>query len=143
MDLIEHPHAREVERQMSRARAILVSLIPALLLAAALDCFSETLSGCGCVGLGCLMAAKARTDGHRRPAANLADQAVLRWSRRISFQAGADELASPATLATRQLDRPEQISGPVYFPIASADLAQSWQFRWRTALEPRAPSLAS
>ena len=143
MDLIEQPGACEVEKLMSRARAILVSLIPALLVAAALDSFSETLSARVCVGRGCFMAAKGRAERDKLPAGSSTDEAWYRWSRRVNVQAGGVEFTSPLTLAADQLHRPQQIGVPVYFPFVSAELAQSWQFHWRTALQPRAPSLVS
>ena len=54
-----------------------------------------------------------------------------------------DGFASPVTPTQAQLVQPEQSSLSLVLPNISLELAQSWQFLWRTALEPRAPSFLS
>ena len=141
--LLERLNASRVKGMMSRAGAIWVSLIPALFLLAAVDCFSNTCSSCGCDELSCLRSANGHSKHNQPPADNSFDQAVRRWNRRLNIQPGSDGFASPAALALSQSALPAPTGHRVNLPLANLELARSWKFRWRTALEPRAPSSVS
>jgi hypothetical protein len=143
MALIEHLNADRVEVMMSRARAILVSLIPALLLGVSLDCFSDLLSSGGPDALYSLHAAGDRGQQHRPPADSSFAQAVQRWNRRLNAHPGSDGFGAPPALALSPSVLPDLTAARVALPLATLGLAQCWQFHWRTALEPRAPSLVS
>lgn len=141
--LIERPYANRVELMMSRARAILVSFIPALFLLVSGDCLGDPISGRVCRDLGCLFSS-GEHGKHNDPAtANSSDQNVQRWNRRVNIRSGADGFASPATSAQWRFTTPRELQDSVKPSPVHLELAQCWQFYWRTALEPRAPSLVS
>ena len=141
--LIERLNANGVKLMMSRARTILVSLIPALVLLASVDCLSGLLSSSSCHELRCLLP----EDGHRNhsqgSADNAIESAVQRWSRRLNAQPGSDGFSSPVILALTQSVLTAPPVHQIEPPPADLGLAQGWQFRWRTASAPRAPSLVS
>ncbi len=139
MLLIERSNACRVQLKMSRVKVILVVVMPALFLLASVDCFGGPTTGCGCDNLGCLFSAEG-SGKHQSPSAdNSFDSTVQRWSRRVHVQPGADGFVA---LAQTRI-RPEQTIDSFVSPPASPELIQSWQFLWRTAPEPRAPSLVS
>ena len=127
---------------MTRGKAILASLIPALMLLVSLDCFGRSFSSCGCDEPSCLLPAAGHAKHDQPPAVNSFDQAVRRWSRRPTVEPGTDRFSSLASLVA-QPALPAQSDRFFNSPIPNLELAQSWQFRWRTAPEPRAPSLVS
>jgi hypothetical protein len=128
---------------MTRGKAILASLIPALVLLVSLDCFSRSFTSCGCDATSGLLPAGGHGTQNQPSADNSFDQAVRRWSRRPNVQPGTDEFSSPAVLAAPQSALPAQSDRIFNLPLTNLELAQAWQFHWRTASEPRAPSLAS
>ena len=67
---------------------------------------------------------------------------LQRWGRRINVQSGIDGSSPPALAQGRNTQHARRF-GSFVFPGVSPALAQGWQFLWRTALEPRAPSLVS
>jgi hypothetical protein len=139
--MIERPNVNPVKRVMSRVRATLISVIPALLVVASWSCFSEQSSACE--HLRCLLGADDRAQ-HNRPLADGSfDQAVQHSSRRANVQPGSDGFFPPAIPAQSQFATPCQPVGFVALPHVSQALSQRWQFIWRTALEPRGPSLVS
>ena len=141
--LIEHPHANRVELMMSRGKTILVSLVPALLLLASMDWLSEPPSSCGFEALCSLRSASDHAQDHQPPADSSFAQAVQRWNRRLNAQPGSHGFAGPAALPSSPFVLPGPRVARVALPFVNNELAQCWQFHWRTALEPRAPSLAS
>jgi hypothetical protein len=137
--LISHPNASRVELKMSRVKVILVAVLPAMFLLVSVDSFGDC-SGCG--DFRCLLSAEGGGK-HNPPSADTSfDQVVQRCGRRINVQPGADGF-SPADLAQTHTTELDQEIPSSTFPIVSLELAKSWQFLWRTALEPRAPSLVS
>jgi hypothetical protein len=120
----------------------LVSLIPALVLLASVDCLSDSFASCGCIGLSCLLSADGHCKHNQCATDNSFDKAAQRWSRRLNVQAGSDGF-SPVALALWQSVLPDQKVQPIDSPVADLELGQSWQFLWRTASEPRAPSPVS
>jgi hypothetical protein len=97
--------------------------------------------GYGCGEFGCLLSAEGRGK-HNSPSADTSfEQAAQRWGRRVNIQPGTDGF-SPAALAQTQ-PQPDQGIPSSVLPSVRLELAKCWQFLWRTALEPRAPSLVS
>ena len=70
-------------------------------------------------------------------------QSARCWSRRVWLHSGPDGFLP--SLAAADLARPCWSPVEVAFPTADSPLglAKCWQFRWRTALAPRAPSAVS
>lgn len=132
-----------VESIMSRARAILVSLIPALLLLASLDCFSSPLLAAASNDAACLLAVDGHGPVYQVSADNSFHQAARRWSRRLQIQSGPDGFAAPATFAIWEVGLADPNAALASLAHTHLELIQAWQFHWRTAAEPRAPSLAS
>ena len=141
--LIEHLHANRVELMMSRGRTILVSLVPALLLLASMGWLSEPPSSCGFEALCSLRSASDHAQDRQPPADSSFAQAVQRWNRRLNAQPGSDGFTGPAALPSSPFVLPRLLIARVALPLDNLELAQSWQFHWRAALEPRAPSLLS
>ena len=127
---------------MSRVKVILVAVMPALFLLVSADCYGDPTTRCGCDKLRFLFSADGNSK-HTSPLADIAfGQAVQRGSRRANVQPRTDGFASPVSLGQTQSFRPGQNTLSL-LPSISLELAQSWQFLWRTALEPRAPSSVS
>jgi len=128
---------------MSRARSILIPVIPALVLLVCLDCFTDAF----CSGAWGAPGYAAPADGHNNqnhaPADSSFDEAVQRWSRRLNVQPGSDGFSPPATVALREPATHDPSALCTHLPLANLALAQSWQFDWRAASEPRAPSSLS
>jgi hypothetical protein len=141
--LIERWNASCVEVMMSRARTIVVSLIPAMLLVTSVNCFSDLVCGCARDHSGSGLFAGGHNQQHAPASDNSFDQVVGRWSRRINTQPGSDEFSSPVLIARPQYVFRIQTVGSCDCSRLTLSLAQCWQFHWRTALEPRAPSLVS
>ncbi len=127
---------------MSRVKVILVVVMPALFLLVSADCFGDPTTGCGCGNFRCLFSANGGDKRESPPADNSFAPTVQRWSRRVNVQPGTDEFGAPVALAQTRIQA-EQAIFSVVPPLTSLELIQSWQFLWRTALEPRAPSLVS
>jgi hypothetical protein len=87
--LIERLTPNRVQLMMSRARAILISLIPALALLVSLDCLSDSSPFCGCDEFGCSLSSAAHGKQGQPTADNALDQAVHRLSRRLNVQPGS------------------------------------------------------
>ncbi len=127
---------------MSRVKVILVVVMPALFLLVSADCFGDPTTGCGCDSIRCLCSAEGGGK-HKAPSAdNSFASTVQRWSRRVNVQPGTDEFGAPVA-PDQTPTRPELTTSSYVPPLTSLELIQSWQFLWRTALEPRAPSLVS
>ncbi len=140
MLLIERSNTSCVQLKMSRVKVILVVVMPALFVLVSVGCFGNPTTGCGCDNLSCLLSAQA--SGKSKSAASAVASTVQRWSRRANVQPGADEFGAPVALAQTPI-QPEQTISSSVPPLTSLELIQSWQFLWRTAFEPRAPSLVS
>jgi hypothetical protein len=142
--LIEHASAIRLKTVMNRTKAILISLIPAVLLVAPVRCFGKP----GPVRFtrdepGSTLWSKGQD--RRDPSAvdDSLDRAIRRWNRRLNAPPASGGSGSAYGPTQLKLSPPRQTIGSVFLPRASQDLTQSWQFHWRTALEPRAPSSVS
>jgi hypothetical protein len=144
-NLIEHRDENGVELIMRRARAVLISMIPALALIASLHYFSSSFQGgtCGYSGSGNVLSPCGHGKHENHSATNSSDQALRRSSRRSNVQPGADGFAPPAAAAQGHSAIPRFTVEFSNSSQVGLELVQSWQFYWRTALEARAPSLIS
>ncbi len=141
-DLIEREIANCVEKMMNRANTILVSLLPALMLVGSMNCFGETIRPAA-IDRFHTSVLSGNKGNHKGTACNNADQAVRRCGRRANLQPGPDGFPSVAIGAVSHTIISDPTLGSPEFPCCPLGLAQSWQFLWRTALEARAPALAS
>ena len=140
---VERFKIKGVERvMMRRAKMILSLLVPAFWLAGSMGSFSDqvTLSAAGAPG------AFLCATGHKHDisaSASSFDQAVRRAPRRPTIQPRTEKVFTPGVVAQAQV----QLINPSFTSLdCSRDtcgLAQSWQFHWRAALQPRAPSCIS
>jgi hypothetical protein len=128
---------------MSRLKVILIATVPALFLLVSADCFGDPTIRYGCNGSQCVFSAHA-SGKHQLPLSdNSVDQVVPHGGRRVNVEPRADGFAPPVaptqyqTLRHGERGRFRDLTG------ISLELSQSWQFLWRTALEPRPPSSAS
>jgi hypothetical protein len=122
---------------------MLGSLLAALLLLASGYCFLESISEhAGDLQIASISATRT---GNRLPlqGSGSFEQSARCWSRRAWVHSGPDGF--PLFLAVSDLARPGLLQAEV--PLTLFDgplgLAKCWQFHWRTALEPRAPSSVS
>ena len=133
------PNVNRVELKMSRARIILVAVLPAMFLLVALEGYSDCGAGDNPPGFFSLAGGGQRGS----PASDTSlPQAVRRCARRSHVTPGVQGFSS-LDLAQAPNFQP----GPrmPFFVLAYTrlELANGWQFLWRTALDPRAPSLVS
>jgi len=140
--LIERPSTGGVELKMSRVKVILVVVMPAFFLLGSADYF-DTPTRCGCDYFRCLLLAEGSGKQSSPSADNSLDRVVHRWGRRISVQSATDGFASPVALPQTHANRLDRRASSADPRTAVTDLSQSWQFLYRAALEPRAPSSAS
>jgi hypothetical protein len=138
--MIERCATDGVEGIMTRTRTVLISLIPAFWLVAAMNCLGQALgAGNDASTHGFLLTTAHGT--HDIPSLESSrDQAFRRGGRRINFQPSEDDFSPPSLVQIAQLASGQTASLLLHLP---AGLAQRWQFLWRTALEPRAPSSVS
>jgi hypothetical protein len=140
---VEHSNLSGVKGTVNRTRFILVSLFPALWLVASANCLIDPVCACASNGLDTSVSSR----GHGKHDASTPvcsfEQSARRWSRRLNVQAGPEGLPTPVTLSQPQLPQLEHIDALSVGSRSSFGLAKCWQFRWRTALEPRAPSSVS
>lgn len=140
---VERLLACSVKRKMAQVKKMIVWLIPALWLAAGIDCLSETVGRIPhcptCPAL------SSHQCGNRESSTSFfsIEQSARRLSRRLDLESGPQKLFSPVALFYRchLLSLQPAFSSAHFQPLLG--LAQSWQFLWRTAVEPRAPSSVS
>ena len=142
MLLIERSNTSRVQLKMSRVKVILVAVIPALVMLVSADFFATPTSSWRGDNFCSLFSAQG-SGKHKSPTAdNSFDSAARCWSRRVNVQRGRDGFGMPVAPAQTAIRPKQTIRSFVPLP-ASLERIQSWQFLWRTALEPRAPSLVS
>ena len=136
---IECSGSSDAGETASRARFMLASLLPVLFLVASSQQFTAPAPG-GTGGGSSIFAAAASPD-HRHPLDLRRGEQSPR--RRAGTHFGPDGFPTPTpSLESRatELGRLECSSIGTDGPLG---LAKCWQFHWRTALEPRAPSSVS
>jgi hypothetical protein len=119
---------------------MLGSLLAALWLSASGYCMLDSLSECA--GDRHVALTFAARTGNRLPIQGSCsfEQSARCWSRWVWVHSGLDGF--PVFLAASDLALPNflRADGPLTIRDGPLGLAKCWQFRWRTALEPRAPS---
>jgi len=138
--LIERSNMSHVQLKMSRVKVILVVVMPALFLLVSGDCFGDLTTGRRCNSPRCLLSHESGK--HKAASADNSFESTLQRCRRVNVQHGTDGFGAPVFLAQSTIMPEQTISSFISLP-ASLERIQSWQFLWRTALEPRAPSLVS
>ncbi len=123
---------------LKTASAILVALLSALLLGSWVIHANNPLQD---QHQGHFLLAGTQNGQDAATPENSFDQAARRWSRRAAIQPGFDLFISPAAIGRYQFPLLAEL-GPVDVP-GLLGLSQGWQFHWRTALDPRAPSPVS
>jgi len=122
---------------------MLGSLLPALWLSASGYCMLDSVSDCA--GDRHFASTFATRTGNRLPIQGGCsfEQSARCWSRRVWVHSGPDGF--PLFLAASDWALPSllQADGPLTLCDGPLGLAKCWQFHWRTALEPRAPSSVS
>jgi hypothetical protein len=143
MGPIERQGARNVKGTMDLVRTEICSLFPALWLLAGGHCLSDSAIGCpdGC----CQTSVSATKDHGHAPLtdARASEQWARLMNRRVGPQTGWAGLLLPAVIPASGLGEPEDASAPLTVSSDAPGLAKCWQFYWRTACEPRAPSSVS
>ena len=120
------------------------SLLPALWLLGTGHCCLDLLGDCG--GDGCVTSIVAAHQNQRLPAqANGCpfQQSLRSWNRRPWFHTGPDGLSSFLFATVSVIPGSCEADAGLSLSELAPGLTTSWQFRCRTALEPRAPSRIS
>jgi hypothetical protein len=128
---------------MNRSRVILALLFPALWLAVSASGLLDPVSGCASNPLLSFVSAGRHTKPDTSNSVCSLEQSARRWSRRLNDQTGPAGTPTPVAISQFQPSHLEQIETFTVGSRSLFGLANSWQFRWRTALVPRAPSSVS
>jgi hypothetical protein len=140
---IERLRSRDVKGSMDPVRIVICSLLPALWVLAAGHCLADPVSGCAD---GCCRTSVSATEGSdHAPLTDVRsfEQSARLLNRRVGAQTGWGGFLMPATVSTSLLGELEHASAPLTVSTDALGLAKCWQFYWRTASEPRAPSSVS
>ena len=139
-NLLEHFRAASVKGVMISARLMLALVLPMLWLGAAADARAHTLTAFESRPATAVIAASGKLKASPYLAVQLR---ASRWLRRFpSAPPPLDPHFGVGSTSSRSLSISRDLPGR---PDSEATLclALGWQFRWRTALSPRAPSLVS
>jgi hypothetical protein len=128
---------------MARVKKMMVWLIPVLWLGASIECDIASRVPHKVVGT----ALSADRCGNRESSSSLLacsfEQTARRLGRRLDIESGPEKLHPPVA----GFEHSHLFSAQPSFSSARCqsvlELTQSWQFLWRTAVEPRAPSVLS
>ena len=127
-------------RTVKPVRVIFAVLFPALWLAASTNSLLDPAGGNASNAEVSLISTSEHARHDASDSVCSLEQSARRSSRRLNDQSGP--AGTPTSVATSQFELPE-LKHLDAFSVGSRSsfgLAQCWQFRWRTALEPRAPS---
>jgi hypothetical protein len=140
---IERLRGRGVKASMDLVRTVICSLLPALWVLAAGHCLADSVSGCPDVRGRPLVS--ATDNSHHAPLKDVRsfEQSARLLNRRAGMQTGWGGLLMPIAVSAPGFGELEQASAPLTVSTDALGLAKCWQFYWRTASEPRAPSSAS
>lgn len=133
-----------VKRLMRRLKTMFGLLLAAFWLAATGHCCPDPLDLCAGSDGTTSMATAPQGKGAPAPGNCCSfEQSARSWNRRPSVHSGLDEI--PSFLTASDWDLPGYVPANVLITLSDSPsgLAKSWQFLWRTALEPRAPSRVS
>jgi hypothetical protein len=120
---------------------ILISLLPVLLLVVSAN-FGAAVCNYDRLGVASGIFGGKQAKHDTPTCEDSLPQAARRWGRRVNMPPSADEFVSPI-LTARSFFQPPTQTESADVPRPTPDLAQCWQFHWRTAFPPRAPSLVS
>jgi len=140
---IERLGGRGVKASMELVRTVMSSLLIALWVLAAEHCHADPVIGCP--DGSCRTSVSATQDGDHAPLTDVRafENSARLLNRRVGMQAGRDGLLMPADVSTSMLGEVERFYAPLTVSIDTLAIAKCWQFHWRAASEPRAPSSAS
>jgi hypothetical protein len=142
-DPIERARTRGVKWTMDRVRIVICSLLPTLWVLAAGHCLADSVSGCAdrC----CRIFVSATEGSDHAPLTDVLsfEQSARLLNRRLGMQTGWGGLLMPADVSSFMFAELEHASAPLTVSADALGLAKCWQFYWRTASEPRAPSTVS
>ncbi len=143
IDAVERLEATFVKRTMGLVRAMLYLLLSALWVLAAEHGLAEPLSVCA-NGCGRSIVTAEDHGGHA-PLKDVrtCEQSARLQNRRLGTQTGWGGVPAPVISSARQSNDLEHVAAPLTVSTAALELAKRWQFYWRTAPEPRAPSSVS
>jgi hypothetical protein len=132
-----------VKGSMDFVRTVICSLLPALWVLAAGHCLADSVSGCpdGCGWT--LVSAREGSDHAPLKDVRSFEQSARLLNRRAGMQTGWGGLLVPVAVSAPGFGELEQASAPLTVSTDALGLAKCWQFYWRTASEPRAPSSVS
>ena len=140
---IERSKVRGVKASMDLVRPVICSLLPALWVLAAGHCLADSVGGCA---EGCCRTFVSATEGSdHAPLTDVRsfEQSARLLNRRMGVQIGWGGLMLPAAVSASGLGELEHAFAPLAVSTDALGLAKCWQFYWRTASEPRAPSSVS
>jgi len=140
---IERLRSHGVKVSMDLVRIVICSLLPALWVLAAGHCLADPVSGCPD---GCGRTSVSATEGSdHAPLKDVRsfEQSARLLNRRAGMQTGWGGLLVPVAVSAPGFGELEQASAPLTVSTEAFGLAKCWQFYWRTASEPRAPSSVS
>jgi hypothetical protein len=128
---------------MDRVKVMLAWLLPTLGLAASDQYIFAPVSGwpAGCSRAS--FSAAAHGKHARMPDVRSFEQSARLQSRRIGTQSGPSGFPVTVPGSERQLLALGRVCLSAVSSETALGLAKRWQFHWRTALEPRAPSSVS
>jgi hypothetical protein len=128
---------------MELVRTVICSLLPALWVLAAGHCLADSVCGCpdGCGRT--LVSAREGSDHAPLKDVRSFEQSARLLNRRAGMQTGWGGLLMPPAISTSMLGELEPGPAPLTVSTDVLGLAKCWQFYWRTASEPRAPSSVS
>jgi len=128
---------------MVRVKVILALLLPALELAASGQYVFQPVRGFPACFLRASFSAAEHGKRPRMPDVRSFEQMARLQNRRMGTQAGPSGFPVPILVSEPELLKLRQVCLSAVSSEAALGLAKCWQFHWRTALEPRAPSLVS
>jgi hypothetical protein len=139
--LIERRRQLGVQEKMARVKKVVVWLIPVLWLVASVECLSDLVSFAPQEPAS--SALSSDQCGHREPIFVCSlEQSARRLGRRLDLESGPEKRQPAGAM----FERNHSLSAQRAFSSArfqhALELTQSWQFLWRTAVEPRAPSVS-
>jgi len=128
---------------MARVKTTMVWLIPVLWLAAGIDCLSERVNRVPHSRTSAALSSDQCGKCESSTSVRSLEQSARRLSRRLDVESGPQKLYSPVAILERHplLSAQSALSSARFQP--ASELTQAWQFLWRTAAEPRAPSSVS
>lgn len=130
---------------MHRVRILFGSLLPALWLLATGQCCLDWPGNCGGED-GCVTSMVASRQNQRLPAqagSGSFQQFLRSWNRRPWTHTGPDGTVPFLFATVALIPAPREADARLSRSELVPGLTTGWQFRWRTALEPRAPSRIS